>query len=105
MMKLSLNLFTCYMLLLLSAVFSFCQMVRHGGCLGLGLAAMGTNRQDVYEQLKFNLYQDDAVTGEAAGIAMGMVMLGSKATQAIEDMVAVSTLLYPSLRHMAAEII
>jgi 26S proteasome regulatory subunit N2 len=35
------------------------------------------------------------VTGEAAGIAMGMVMLGSKATQAIEDMVAVSTLLYP----------
>ncbi|XP_046668450.1 26S proteasome non-ATPase regulatory subunit 1 [Homalodisca vitripennis] len=64
------------------------EMVRHGGCLGLGLAAMGTHRQDVYEQLKFNLYQDDAVTGEAAGIAMGMVMLGSKATQAIEDMVA-----------------
>ncbi|OAD53326.1 26S proteasome non-ATPase regulatory subunit 1 [Eufriesea mexicana] len=66
------------------------EMVRHGGCLGLGLAAMGSHRQDVYEQLKFNLYQDDAVTGEAAGIAMGMVMLGSKSTQAIEDMVAVS---------------
>lgn len=66
--------------------------VRHGGCLGLGLAAMGTHRQDVYEQLKFNLYQDDAVTGEAAGIAMGMVMLGSKNASAIEDMVAVSTL-------------
>lgn len=64
------------------------EMVRHGGCLGLGLAAMGSHRQDVYEQLKFNLYQDDAVTGEAAGIAMGMVMLGSKSTQAIEDMVA-----------------
>lgn len=64
------------------------EMVRHGGCLGLGLAGMGTNRQDVYEQLKFNLYQDDAVTGEAAGIAMGMVMLGSKSSQAIEDMVA-----------------
>ncbi|XP_055592826.1 26S proteasome non-ATPase regulatory subunit 1 [Uranotaenia lowii] len=62
--------------------------VRHGGCLGLGLAAMGTHRQDVYEQLKFNLYQDDAVTGEAAGIAMGMVMLGSKHAPAIEDMVA-----------------
>lgn len=64
--------------------------VRHGGCLGLGLAAMGTHRQDVYEQLKFNLYQDDAVTGEAAGIAMGMVMLGSKNATAIEDMVSVS---------------
>lgn len=64
--------------------------VRHGGCLGLGLAAMGTHRQDVYEQLKFNLYQDDAVTGEAAGVAMGMVMLGSKNAAAIQDMVSVS---------------
>lgn len=63
------------------------EMVRHGGCLGLGLAAMGTHRQDVYEQLKFNLYQDDAATGEAAGIAMGMVMLGSKNAMSIEDMV------------------
>ena len=44
-----------------------CQVVRHGGCLGVGLAAMGTHRADIYEQLKLNLYQDDAVTGEAAG--------------------------------------
>ncbi|UYV60263.1 PSMD1 [Cordylochernes scorpioides] len=63
-------------------------IVRHGGCLGIGLAAMGTNRQDVYEQLKFNLYQDDAVTGEAAGIAMGLVMLGSRTPSVIEDMAA-----------------
>jgi len=75
-----------------NTIFSFYQMVRHGGCLGLGLAAMGTNRQDVYDQLKFNLYQDDAVTGEAAGIAMGMVMLGSKAEHVIEDMDKVSKL-------------
>lgn len=61
--------------------------VRHGGCLGLGIAAMGTAREDIYEQLKFNLYQDDAVTGEAAGIAMGLVMLGTKSARAIEDMV------------------
>lgn len=64
------------------------EATRHGGCLGLGLAAMGTVRQDIYEQLKFNLYQDDAVTGEAAGVAMGLVMLGSKQSQAIEDMVS-----------------
>lgn len=64
------------------------EATRHGGCLGLGLAAMGTVRQDVYEQLKFNLYQDDAVTGEAAGIGIGLVMLGSKNAQAIEDMVS-----------------
>ncbi|CAH2276885.1 26S proteasome non-ATPase regulatory subunit 1 [Pelobates cultripes] len=62
-------------------------IVRHGGCLGLGLAAMGTTHQDVYDLLKTNLYQDDAVTGEAAGLALGLVMLGSKNAQAIEDMV------------------
>ena len=44
----------------------------------------------MYEQLKFNLFQDDAVTGEASGIAMGLVMLGTKSARAIEDMVAVS---------------
>lgn len=40
------------------------QIVRHGGALGLGLAALGTARQDVYDLLKSNLYQDDAVTGK-----------------------------------------
>ncbi|CAB1314310.1 unnamed protein product [Coregonus sp. 'balchen'] len=40
-------------------------IVRHGGGLGLGLAALG----------------------EAAGLALGLVMLGSKSAQAIEDMV------------------
>ncbi|BES91657.1 unnamed protein product [Nesidiocoris tenuis] len=64
------------------------EMVRHGGCLGLGLAAMGTHKSHVYDQLKMNLYQDDAVTGEAASIAMGMVMLASKSTLAIQDMVS-----------------
>jgi 26S proteasome regulatory subunit N2 len=64
------------------------EQIKHGGCLGLGLAAMGSHRADVYEQLKFCLYQDDAVTGEAAGLAMGLCELGSKSAGAIEDMVA-----------------
>lgn len=64
------------------------EVIRHGGCLGLGLASMGTQRADVYEQLKFNLFQDDAVTGEAAGMAMGLTMLGSRSEQAIQDMVS-----------------
>lgn len=51
---------------------------------------MGTARSDIYEQLKSNLYMDDAVAGEAAGIAMGLVMLGTKSPGAIEDMVTVS---------------
>lgn len=50
---------------------------------------MGTARSDVYELLKTNLLLEDAVTGEAAGLAMGLVMLGTGSAQAIEDMVQV----------------
>jgi len=64
------------------------EAIRHGACLGVGLAAMGTNRVDIYNQLKFFLYQDDAITGEAAGIAMGLVMLGSNSLNAVTDMVS-----------------
>lgn len=59
---------TQFYLKLCVSLFSSCsfphsQIVRHGGALGLGLAALGTARQDVYDLLKSNLYQDDAVTG------------------------------------------
>nr|CAB3265235.1 26S proteasome non-ATPase regulatory subunit 1 [Phallusia mammillata] len=64
------------------------EIIIHGGCLGLGLASLGTANHDVYELLKSNLYQDDAVTGEAAGLSMGLVMMGSNNPQALEDMVA-----------------
>ncbi len=64
--------------------------VKHGACLGIGLAAMGTARQDIYDELKNNLYQDDAIVGEAAGIAIGLVMLGTKSDQALKDMLGVS---------------
>lgn len=50
---------------------------------------MGTARTDVYELLKTNLLLEDAVAGEAAGLAMGLVMLGTGSVQAIEDMVQV----------------
>ena len=51
---------------------------------------MGTARQDIYDELKNNLHQDDAVIGEAAGIAIGLVMLGTKSSQALTDMLAVN---------------
>lgn len=63
------------------------EAAQHGACLGLGLAGMGTHRKDCVEQLSNVMYQDDAVTGEAAGIAIGLVMLGSGSTAEIEDMV------------------
>ncbi|KAM7539423.1 hypothetical protein Aperf_G00000054370 [Anoplocephala perfoliata] len=62
--------------------------VRHGACLGLGLAAMGTAREDIYEQIKQHLFQDDAITGEAAGLAMGLVMLGTGSTAAVNDLLS-----------------
>ena len=45
----------------------------------------------MYEQLNMNLQQDDAVVGEAAGIAMGLVMMGTNETSTIEDMCQYAT--------------
>lgn len=43
----------------------------------------------MYELLKDNLCQDDAVVGEAAGLAMGLVMIGTRSPNAIQDMIEV----------------
>jgi len=62
------------------------ETVKHGGCLGLGLAAMTSKNSEIYEQLKNNLYQDDAIIGEAAGLSMGLVMMGSLDEDSLSDM-------------------
>eukprot|EP00741_Cyanophora_paradoxa_P005709 tig00000903_g5533.t1 len=62
------------------------ETVQHGACLGLGLAAMTTSNDEVYEELKGVLFSDSAVAGEAAGLAMGMVMLGSASGKAVEEL-------------------
>ena len=41
---------------------------------------------DAYDDLKQTLFNDSAVAGEAAGYAMGLVMLGSGSTEAIDEM-------------------
>ncbi|CAO1615156.1 unnamed protein product [Sympodiomycopsis kandeliae] len=62
------------------------EIVDHGAALGLGSAGMATGNQDVYEELRNRLYSDSAVAGEAAGYAMGMVMLGTASEKAVEEM-------------------
>lgn len=62
------------------------EVVQHGAALGLGLAAMGSQNTAVFDQLKELLYTDSAVAGEAAGIAMGLTMLGSGAEALLADM-------------------
>ena len=57
--------------------FSCCQVTQHGACLGLGLAALGSADEEVTEEVKNVLYTDSAVAGEAAGIALGLVNVGT----------------------------
>ena len=63
------------------------EVVQHGGALGLGLAGMATEDDGIFEDLKNILYQDSAVNGEAVGVAMGLVMLGSGNMRALADMI------------------
>ena len=63
------------------------EVVQHGGALGLGVAGMATADEGIYEDLKSVLYTDSAVNGEAVGLAMGLIMLGSGNIKALEDMI------------------
>ncbi|KAL9102807.1 MAG: hypothetical protein Q9163_002085 [Psora crenata] len=63
------------------------EVVQHGGALGLGVAGMATGDDGIYEDLKAVLYTDSALNGEAVGIAMGLIMLGTGNIKALEDMI------------------
>ncbi|KAJ6865688.1 26S proteasome non-ATPase regulatory subunit 1 [Populus alba x Populus x berolinensis] len=60
------------------------EVIQHGACLGLGLAALGTADEDIYDDFKSALYTDSAVAGEAAGISMGLLMVGTASEKASE---------------------
>ncbi|KAI1050736.1 proteasome regulatory particle base subunit [Fusarium irregulare] len=62
------------------------EVVQHGGALGLGIAGMATGDTEVYDKLREVLFQDSALNGEAVGLAMGLVMLGTGNAKALEDM-------------------
>ncbi|KZF26197.1 26S proteasome regulatory subunit Rpn2 [Xylona heveae TC161] len=63
------------------------EVVQHGGALGLGVAGMATGSEEIFEDLKAVLYQDSALNGEAVGLAMGLVMLGTGNMTALEGMI------------------
>ncbi|KAL6659058.1 hypothetical protein ACP70R_003098 [Stipagrostis hirtigluma subsp. patula] len=60
------------------------EVVQHGACLGLGLAALGTADEEIFEDIKNVLYTDSAVAGEAAGIGLGLLMVGTASEKAAE---------------------
>ncbi len=64
------------------------EIVQHGACLGLAVTAMSSLNAEVYAELQTVLSSDSAVAGEAAGLAMGLTMMGSNDAAAIEEMLA-----------------
>jgi 26S proteasome regulatory subunit N2 len=62
------------------------EVVQHGGALGLGIAGMATGDNEIFTKLRDILFQDSALNGEAVGLAMGLIMLGTGNAKAIEDM-------------------
>lgn len=63
------------------------EVIQHGGALGLGIAGMATGDAEAFEKLKEVLFQDSAINGEAVGLAMGLIMLGTGNVKALEDMI------------------
>ncbi|KAI0144442.1 26S proteasome regulatory subunit rpn2 [Xylariaceae sp. FL1272] len=63
------------------------EVIQHGGALGLGLAGMASGNDEIFDSLKSTLYADSALNGEAVGLAMGLIMLGTGNVKALEDMV------------------
>lgn len=62
------------------------EVVQHGGALGLGVAGMATGSEDIYDALKKVMQADSAINGEAVGLSMGLVMLGTANFKVLEDM-------------------
>ncbi|GAA5860169.1 hypothetical protein JCM8547_009213 [Rhodosporidiobolus lusitaniae] len=62
------------------------EVLQHGAALGLGVAAMGSGSEEIYDALRDVLFTDSAIAGEAAGYAMGLVMLGTASDKAIDEM-------------------
>ena len=58
------------------------EVISHGAALGVGLTSFGSSNLEVVNELKELLYTDSAVAGEAASVAMGMVLVGSGAGNA-----------------------
>jgi 26S proteasome regulatory subunit N2 len=62
------------------------EVIQHGGALGVGIAGMATGDNTIFDELKNVLWADSALNGEAVGLAMGLIMLGTGNTNALEVM-------------------
>ncbi|RKF62571.1 26S proteasome non-ATPase regulatory subunit 1-like protein A [Erysiphe neolycopersici] len=63
------------------------EIIQHGGALGLGIAGMATGSEEIYLDLREVIFTDSALNGEAVGLAMGLIMLGTGNIKALEEMI------------------
>ena len=63
------------------------EVVQHGAALGLGVAGMASESERVVDELKNALWSNSAISGQAAGLGMGLVLLGSGNVRALEEMI------------------
>ncbi|OHS97551.1 Proteasome/cyclosome repeat family protein [Tritrichomonas foetus] len=61
-------------------------VIKHGGCLALGLIAMGSQNLKYYEHARGILMDESPEAGEAAGYAIGMIMLGCGPCQQLDEL-------------------
>lgn len=52
------------------------EIIQHGACLGVGLAAMATGNEAIFDMLHSVLITDSANAGEGAALSIGLLLLG-----------------------------
>jgi 26S proteasome regulatory subunit N2 len=62
------------------------EIIVHGGALGLGLAGMASGDEQILQSLRMTMFTDSALNGEAVGLSMGLIMLGTGNVEALDDM-------------------
>ncbi|KAL9091190.1 MAG: hypothetical protein Q9159_001607 [Coniocarpon cinnabarinum] len=62
------------------------EVIQHGAALGLGVAGMATEAPHIVEELKSALWQESAISGQAAGLSIGLVLIGSGNVDAVKDL-------------------
>eukprot|EP00656_Telonema_subtile_P013230 TRINITY_DN16710_c0_g2_i1.p1 TRINITY_DN16710_c0_g2~~TRINITY_DN16710_c0_g2_i1.p1 ORF type:complete len:515 (-),score=103.06 TRINITY_DN16710_c0_g2_i1:80-1624(-) len=63
------------------------EIMVHGASLGLGLAAIGLRDETIFDTLFDCVTGCDAVAGEGAAVAIGLVMLGSGDNNVVQDLI------------------
>lgn len=64
------------------------EVLHHGICLGLGAAALASNDMELVDLVKGLLYNDNAVSGEAAAITVGLILHSSGNSEVAQELLS-----------------